>query len=350
MEGPRVALISLESWDEVWRRNQHLTAQFVRQGLAAHVLFVEPPSPRPAPLRRPLPGVTVVQPRPLLLKRLGGKTLVGHTLRRTLLRRADVLWVNDPEVGVSAVSPGQPAFYDVTDDWREMAALPRIRRRLVTAEDELARSVATIVCSSVLQERWRDRYGVEAPVVNNGIDAEAWAHTSPRALAGPGPHVGYVGTIHEERLDVDLTLAVARSPRVGTLHLVGPLATDAESRRRLESEPKVRLTGAVPAAEVPSWLAALDVLLCPHKLTPFTLSLDAIKSYEYLASGRPVVATPSSGFQRLSAPQLRVVPIDRFVAEVEAVLRQPPASADRAVGSWAQRAREFRAAWPLPAP
>ena len=346
MDGPRVALISLESWDEVWRRNQHLTAQLVSQGLAAHVLFVEPPSPRPAPLRRPLPGVTVVQPRRLMLKRLGGNVLVGRRLRAGLLRRADLLWVNDPEVGAAAVRRGQPALYDVTDDWREMASLPRIVARIVRAEDALARKVTTIVCSRELQDRWRARYGVEAAVVNNGIDAAAWAAPTPRELPGEGPHIGYVGTLHEERLDVELTVALAQAPGVGTLHLVGPIALDPGSRARLAAVPNILVHGPVPAREVPSWMASLDVLLCPHRITPFTMSLDAIKSYEYLASGRPVVATPTSGFQYLAAPQLRVVPLDAFVQAVLDVLREPPATSDRNVGSWESRAREFAAAWP----
>src|SRR4051812_30685158 len=57
---PRVALLSLEPWDEVWRRNQHLASQLVAQDLASHLVFVEPPALRPAPVRRPLPGITVV--------------------------------------------------------------------------------------------------------------------------------------------------------------------------------------------------------------------------------------------------------------------------------------------------
>nr|WP_231134660.1 glycosyltransferase [Motilibacter deserti] len=346
MTAPRVALISLEPWDEVWRRNQHLSAQLVMQGLADRLLFVEPPAWRPAPLRRPMPKVTVVQPRRTVLKRAGGNTLVGTQLRLGALRRADLLWVNDPEVGAAAVRRGQPAVYDVTDDWREMASLPRIVRRIVRAEDRLAGTARTTVCSLELQSRWRARYGVEAPVINNGIDAAAWAAPSPRPLTGPGPHVGYVGTLHEERLDVDLTLELARHPAVGTLHLVGPHALDAQSHSRLAAEDKVELHGPVPAADVPSWMAALDMLLCPHRITPFTMSLDAIKSYEYLASGRPVVATPTSGFQHLRAPQLTVVGVEGFVEAVVATLASPPAAADRSVGSWAQRAREFAAAWP----
>ena len=37
-----LVVISLEVWDEVWRRNQHLIAGLLRTGRVDRVLFVEP--------------------------------------------------------------------------------------------------------------------------------------------------------------------------------------------------------------------------------------------------------------------------------------------------------------------
>jgi glycosyltransferase involved in cell wall biosynthesis len=111
---------------------------------------------------------------------------------------------------------------------------------------------------------------------------------------------------------------------------------------RLLSNPKIRFHGSVPAAEVPSWLTAFDVLISPHLVSEFTLSLDAIKAYEYLATSLPVVATPTSGFQNLSVPGL-LVESDVFVNAVtwatgmrETFRRQVP--------DWDDRAREFATA------
>ena len=39
-----LVVISLEAWDEVWRRNQHLIAGVLRHDPALRVLFVEPPA------------------------------------------------------------------------------------------------------------------------------------------------------------------------------------------------------------------------------------------------------------------------------------------------------------------
>lgn len=339
----RVALVSLESWDEVWRRNQHLTTELVSQGLIEHMTFVEPPRLGVRSEARDVSErIRVVRPPLVVPKRIGGLAVTGWLLRHSTLHEIDVLWVNNAPLGVHCLIHSTPAIYDITDDWREVDVPLRIRRRLVRAENVLARQAHTVVCSEVLRERWQQRYGVGADVVHNGIDVEAWEQAGARALSGPGPHVGYVGTLHEQRLDVELILQVAEHTGVGTVHLVGPDALGATARKRLDTHPKVRLHGPVPSAQVPGWTKAMDVLISPHVITPFTLSLDAIKSYEYLASGRPVVATPTSGFQVLVAPTLTVASSATFVHEVLASVRRPVAASGGSRHAWSARAQEIR--------
>jgi teichuronic acid biosynthesis glycosyltransferase TuaH len=345
---PRVTLISIEPWDDVWRRNQHLVAQLVSQGLVESICFVEPPSRQPKGMRSPLAGVDVVTPGLRVPKRLGGLTLAARDLRDRLAA-CDMLWINEPTLGVRCLPWAHVAIYDVTDDWRSFSFPPRILRRVIAAEDRLARAAATVVCSSVLAQRWRDRYGVEATIITNGLDEAAWRQPRVRQLSGRGPHVGYVGTLQADRLDLDLVLALAQHPAAGTVHLVGPDCLDGVARQRLEGAANIVFHGAVDARDVPSWMRAMDVLVSPHRLTDFTMSLDAIKSREYLASGRPVVATPTSGFQLLDHERLRVEVADAFVASVYersysdgVALTCPPVDdALVADSGWASRAQEF---------
>lgn len=344
--GLKVALLSLEPWDDVWRRNQHFATHLVMSGVVSQLLFLEPPQlGRGAPAPREVrPGICAVPLQLRIPKRAGGLVELGSRLRRGVLRGADILWVNDPALGVHCLRKGQPALYDVTDDWRTYDFPPRIKRRIVTAEDELVRKAATVVCSVDLQTRWRERYGVEAAVVHNGVDVDAWRTAKPRIYDGPGPHVGYVGTLQPERLDIDLVLEVAGDRAVGRVHLIGPDSLGDAARGRLQAHRKVEVHAPVPAAEVPSWTKGLDVVLSPHRITPFTLSLDAIKSYEYLFSGRPVVATPTSGFQHLrDRPGVRVAAPPQFAAAVEAAVSGQPTGALSEIGhlDWAARANRF---------
>jgi glycosyltransferase involved in cell wall biosynthesis len=342
--GVRVALLSLEKWDHVWRRNQHLASQLIGQNLIGQLNFLEPPTigPNQGAVRTPLAGIRAVPLGLRLPKRLGGLAELGWRLRHGLLRTADVLWVNDPALGVHCLQHGQPVVYDVTDDWRSFDFPPRIIRRIVAAEDILAHRARTVVCSAELRDRWRERYGIDAPIVHNGVDLAAWRSAVPRVYDGPGPHVGYVGTLQPERLDVDLVVRVADDVRVGTVHLIGPDALDEASRGRLSSHRKIRIHGPIPSDKVASWTTGLDVVLSPHLVTTFTLSLDAIKSYEYLASRRPIVATPTSGFQLLAGRRgVYVGPPADFPAAVRAALSGPAVRPTPDDLDWATRSQQF---------
>lgn len=336
-----MAVLSLERWDEIWRRNQHLASRLVSSGVARSLLFITPPTPGlriRAKRWSPMPGVTVVTPPLVVPRRYGGHAVLGAWLRRATAG-ADVLWVNDPVAG-AALRPGaRPIVYDVTDDWRSMPQPAGDLRRIVAAEDQLASSARTVVCSAALRDRWRDRYGIEPALVPNGVDVAAIQHAACRALSGPAPHAVYVGTLHENRIDLHLLDELAqRWP--GTVHLIGPNNLDPERVESLTAQ-GVDIVGPVASQEVPSWLTNADVLICPHAVNDFTLSLDAIKAYEYLATNRPVVATPTSGFQVLEAAGLVVVSAYDFVgAAVRAVGADSRA---REVADWDERATAFAA-------
>jgi teichuronic acid biosynthesis glycosyltransferase TuaH len=339
----KVALLSLEPWDSTWRRNQHLASELVAQEFVDEIVFVEPPQRTARRAFRPQPGIRVTRPRIVVPQRAGGLRLVAAALRAREVKDAPMVWVNNAWLGVHFLSRRLSVIYDVTDDWRTSNMAARTIRSLVRAEDRLTKHAQVVVCSDVLRERWQERYAVSPPVVQNAVDLSALRAAKPRSLDGPGPHVGYIGTLHGERLDIDLVVALARDQRIGTVHLVGPDSLRPDERAILSAESAVRLHGAVPADKVPEWLVSLDVLICPHVVSPFTLSLDGIKAHEYLASGKPVVATPTSGFQDMRAVSgFAVVAGAEFVHAVARSNGQVVAPGSRGV-SWAERAREFAA-------
>jgi len=333
-----VVLISLEPWDDVWRRNQHLASRLPALGLADHVTFVNPAGREGVAKYSPAPGVTVISPRRRVPKRLGGLRAVAISLKWKVTRHCDTLWINDPTTGVWLLRDGR-VVYDVTDDWRTARLTPREQHRLIKAENRLAVRARTVVCSDALWQRWNQRYGLDAEVVKNAVDVASIRRARPLNLGGDGPHVGYVGTLHDERLDVEQVLKTAEALPAGRVHLVGPDSLSSAARNRLLSNPKIILHGSVSASEVPSWLTAFDVLISPHVVSQFTLSLDAIKAYEYLATDRPVVATPTSGFQNLAAPGL-FVETDDF-AEVVRLAPERRQRFQREVPDWDDRAVQF---------
>jgi teichuronic acid biosynthesis glycosyltransferase TuaH len=330
-----LVVCSLEPWDDVWRRNQFLVDGLLRRDPELRVLFVEPPSdlvhgvlhgrlPTDPRLRRVRDRLWALQPLKPLPRRAGpwaDRALVAQVRRATrhLGFAQPTLWVNDSTYAPLAQETGWPTLYDVTDDWLLTQASPREHARRQLLEEEMLRIAGeVVVCSPALVEsRGRSR---RVSLVPNGVDVEHFRLPRPRpADLPPAPTAVYVGTLHDERLDVPLVEELARSSRF-TVVLVGPDALSVASNRLLRLA-GARLLGPRAYADVPAYLQHADVVIVPHLVSPFTESLDPIKAYECLAAGRPTIATPVAGFRGLEGT-ISIAPRAAFLVAVERALAE----------------------------
>lgn len=357
----RLLVVSLEPWDRIWRRNQYIVDGLLRSDPALEVLFVEPPAD---PLHAAVSGGHVAigrgrrdpegyggrlhlfQPTKLLPRRAGR---LADGLLRAAIRRAvrelgwadGVLWINDPAQAPLLDVLDWPSVYDITDDWVAAVRGTREHARIETGDAELLRrSDEVIVCSAGLQRT----KGAERPVhlIANAVEVGRYRRPAPRPADLPDRPVAlYAGTLHEDRLDVDLVLRTAESVEDGVVVLLGPDALGAANRARLAAHPRVVLAGARGRDDVPGYLQHAHVLLVPHIVDDFTESLDPIKLYEYLAVGRPVVSTGVAGFR--DAAGVEVATAEGFPAAVSARLtRWRPSTAVADVPDWRDRVAEVR--------
>lgn len=373
-----LVVVSLEPWDDVWRRNQHLVARLLRDDATLQVLFVEPPRdlslavarrrlPRPGRgMRRgPTERLWLHEPTKWLPRRLdpGFDRRRARRLLRAAGRLGDpapAVWIND--LGGAALA--DPRFdarrgrllYDVTDDWLAATRPAAELARLAAAEsDLLARADVVTVCSPALAASKGAGLGAGVVLIRNGVDLDAYRDPGPRPSdLPPGPAVVYAGTLHADRLDVDLCVdvahALAGAPGGGALVLVGPVLLAAGEVTRLRAAGVV-LTGPRPFATVPAYLVHAAALVVPHRVDPFTDSLDPIKLYEYLAAGRPIVSTPVAGFRDVAgtpgAGHVTVVPAEDLPAAVVRAVARPAGerfAAPAALPTWETQAALMRAA------
>ena len=227
------------------------------------------------------------------------RTQILAASRRVGLR-APILWINDHCAGPLAGRLGERAVvYDITDDWTLLPANAASERERIRGLDAALcqRSDLVVVCSKAL-ERSRKNLCRRMVHVPNGVDAGHYKAcvSQPRA-AGGAPVFGYLGTLHGDRLDLDLVLELARRRPDSRIRLCGPnFLTEAE-KKRLAAQRNIEMKEQVHYRTVPEVIAAVDVCILPHRCTPFTESLNPIKLWEYLASGKPVAATPVAGFR-----------------------------------------------------
>lgn len=360
--GPRdVVLCSLEAWDEVWRRNQFLVRELLARDRNLRILFVEPavdvlhaPSRRGHLSGRGLHRVAgherLWRLRPVkLLPRVAGPLadrLLVRTVRRAAARLGfahPVAWINDATYAALLDSVPWPAVYDITDDWLLASLTPRQRARLRVCDQRLLDdAAAVVVCSPALAASRQATADVVE--IANAVDVENFREPRPRPADLPAePTAIYVGTLHEDRLDVDLCLEVAAELPWLQLCLVGPSALTASSVAMLSARPNVHLLGSRPYGDVPAYLQHAGVIVVPHVVSPFTDTLDPIKAYECLAVDRPTVATPVAGFREL-AGDVAVAERSVFTAAVRTTLeRGVQGQARRSPPTWSQRAEQFDA-------
>jgi glycosyltransferase involved in cell wall biosynthesis len=325
--GSRFSAICLSSqdWDEALPTNrQQIMTQAAARG--HHVLFVETAGflgkhlvralrgpDRRSRLRRLL-ATESVAPRVAVTKALnlvpwGQKYELARRLnaRATslMLRRRvaqlpapALLWVYDPTaVGAGGNAPW-PLVYDCVDDYPEQTSGGRRHALVARADDAVSRQAAVVFATTPsLVDRLRDRNSRTHHVPNVGdythFSVAADRSRAATELAGLArPVVGFSGNFLATKVDLGLLQRLAERRRDWTFLLVGPARRETErALGALASEPNVVWVGAKPYAELPAYVAAFDVGLIPYLSNAYTQSCFPLKLYEYLAAGKPVVAT-----------------------------------------------------------
>jgi glycosyltransferase involved in cell wall biosynthesis len=219
----------------------------------------------------------------------------------------------------------QVTFY-ATDDW---AAHPAYRAWWPAYECayERIRESGRAVCavSPAIIDRIRPT-GPHA-IVPNGIEPSEWQGPGPAPdwyEALPRPRILYVGTL-EERIDVGALRRVAEALPSASLVLVGYLADPARFSA-LSGLPNVHVRPPVGRADVRALVMGADVCVLPHHRNRLTEAMSPLKVYEYLAGGRPVVATDLPPVRGLDERIVLVPPGDDFAAAVQHGLSLGPAA------------------------
>ena len=372
----KIVFVSLEPWDDMWRRNQFLCDGLLRRIETSKILFVQPPYDNSYAMRsRNLAKIhlsaslvsggykgrlqlftpTKWFPNSLPLGRKLNETLLTKQVKAALVSlgwSASHLWINQHEAAILLDADiAAESIYDITDDWTQFSG-NQTHLELVQNQDKklCMESDHVIVCSDQLFE---DKCNLvkanRLHLIPNGVHVEHYQTVTdnskpfyPVTHKWQKPVFGYTGTIHGDRVDVELVSRIAATNPQATIAMVGPNLLEADDRLRLSKFSNIVFTGAKPYARLPDIMRAFDVCIVPHVVTPFTESLNPIKLWEYLAAGKPIVSTNVAGFRDF--PELVNVSdsYDGFLVNLDGALKEEPSFADarQAVAqqhSWGKR-------------
>ena len=282
---------------------------------------------------------------------------ITSALLRRLIRSLPqpvVLWIYDPGAARAIGACGEAfAVYDCVDDYAEQTISER-KRAFVADADRRAVERARIVftTSRTMYERQR-RINPATHLVPNVGDYEHFnqaltCDSIPDDAAGlPRPVVGFAGNFVPSKVDFALLSEVARARPQWSFLMIGPAAAETEEKLvDLARLPNVRWLGQKPYRDLPSYVAIFDVGLIPYLSNAYTRSCFPLKLYEYLAAGKPVVAT---GLPELAGMEPDVLLVSGAAAVVGSVERSLPFNSDNqrrrteiaARNSWEARAERL---------
>jgi teichuronic acid biosynthesis glycosyltransferase TuaH len=163
------------------------------------------------------------------------------------------------------------------------------------AEAELIGKADAVVANSEFLAEYAAGINARSFYVGQGCDlsmfnAEACLAPPADLEAIPLPRIGYVGYITSERLDLNLLIKLAQAKPEWNFVMVGPEDTPFHTSV-LHQLPNVYFLGSKTAAELPAYVQHFQVCLNPQIVNDITVGNYPRKIDEYLAMGKPVVAT-----------------------------------------------------------
>lgn len=159
------------------------------------------------------------------------------------------------------------------------------------------------LCNSEELMEYPASFGVPTKMVGQGVSLEAYrpqdTYFIPTDIASiPHPRIGYVGAIISTRLDTELIYHLAQKHPTYSFILVGG-ADNCFLSHPMQQLPNVYFLGQKKLAEVPIYLKAMDVCFNPQVINEVTNGNYPRKIDEYLAMGKPIVATSTRTMQNI---------------------------------------------------
>jgi glycosyltransferase involved in cell wall biosynthesis len=291
-------VLFVETGDFLGRHVARLLRGPGRASLARRILTGEPVAPL-ITVRKAL-NILPWGQRFSICSRINGR------VSRLVVRRAArslpgpcVTWLYDPRSTWAIGRVGDEfGVYDCVDDYAEQASGHR-NRALVAAADRRAAAEARLVFTTTTSlHRRHSSTNSKTFLIGNAADFAHFAAAVDRSIAPEHlanlarPVLGFAGNITSRKVDLALLRALADNDGARTVLLAGPAEPSLEQELEvLARRPNVTWTGPVPYDELPAVVSVFDIGLIPYADNAYTRNVFPLKLFEYLAAGKPVVAT-----------------------------------------------------------
>jgi glycosyltransferase involved in cell wall biosynthesis len=332
-----IIITGLQSWDiEIGSNCKNIAAEFAKHN---RVLYVNPPKDR----------FSLIKDR--FKKNIPGRLNSNKTASGQVRKISDNLWVLDPDIIIESISqlplnvlfdflnvrnnikfareilkgirklnfkdyihfcdsdmfrsfylkemlkPSLFIYYSrdnlqAVKYWETQGA--RIEPKLMTKSD-------LVLTNSLYLNEKALQYNQQSYFVGQGCDIKAFEPYKKRSLPSDlngivGPVIGYIGALNSLRLNIKLLEILAGSNPFWSFVFVGPEDLSFQNSR-LHSLKNVHFLGPKHESELSDYLYFFDIAINPQNLNKVTIGNYPRKIDEYLAMGKPTVATKTKAME-----------------------------------------------------
>lgn len=333
-------------WDSWLRRSNRILSGLCENGLAAQVIFFE----RPLTFRNIFEHFTgkanyTIKERCLRLFRHGFWCHINdhiivvtpvipavflhvpilqainealrtfqHVLFFTLIKRVKgfkdnkiLLWFQRPEFNSRYIKriPHWKILYDCTEDYIELLSIedPVLLNKYKEDDTLITENADIITAVSKLVTDKKAKVNQNTHWISNGVDfrlfTENFSKTTVKEKSNAKHVISFIGILNH-RHDLDLILELAEHYPECTIEIVGSNNGNVSSKTIERGIPNVRFISGIAADDIPQYLHGVDVCLSVLKCDYLNQTGSSMKIYQYLASGRPIVAYPVADAQYFS--------------------------------------------------
>ena len=183
-----------------------------------------------------------------------------------------------------------PVIYDCVDDWS--TTLGWIWYSDEKEKEIIKKSDILIATAHDLKKRIESMSeGREVTIIPNAVNTDIFQNTKyyerPKDLPEAKSVIMYTGSLYGKWFDWDIIRDISREFPESAVVLIGNYNKYCPH----DNLKNVYFLGLKQQIELPSYLYYADVCIIPFKIDKLTDAISPLKIYEYLAMGKPVVAT-----------------------------------------------------------
>ncbi len=315
----KIVCLSTANWHPYPSRKH----QVMQRLYDCEVLYFDPPVTIIAPLRDPslrkrlsaykhdgeqvTENIKVYQTPPVLpfgnkyrwINRINQRYLARYVRKRMAENgfESPTLWAYSPtSCDICEYIPHDNVVYDCVDRHSGYKGIlnPHVVDEM---EKDLATQCDAVFCTADGLYDTLKQYNNRTHMIPNGVNYELFSQAQRTDLTVPAdladietPIVGFLGML-QECIDYDAIGAFAKARPDVTVAFVGKPLPGVDLSA-IENLPNVRFCGLKPQPELPKYLARFDVCISPFRSGKLSRDVSPLKFYEYLATGKPIVASP----------------------------------------------------------